>query len=94
MASSVAIDTEEGCVMACCKECGEPAVWLAPRTSISYLGDAGLWAFLCDRHYSVLPLQRGRRLDATGRPLSTIDQGIKEGWIKVPSDSHSETRAA
>ena len=46
-----------------CKECGEPAEWLAPRTSISVEGRGGLWAFLCDRHYSVLSVQRGRRLD-------------------------------
>jgi hypothetical protein len=49
--------------MSPCKECGAPALWLAPRTSICTDGRGGLFAFLCDRHYRVLPIQRGRLLD-------------------------------
>lgn len=46
-----------------CKECGQPAKWLAPRTSVSTTDRGGLWAFLCERHYSVLLIKRGRLLD-------------------------------
>jgi hypothetical protein len=70
--------------MSRCKECGAPATWIAPRTSISTDDRGGLFAFLCDRHYKSLLFQHGRQLDLK----------YEEFVVVLGPESHEKAAAA